>query len=178
MLTKETTGLLIVDVQGRLAELLHNSAEVLAQARVLIEGAKLFGLPIVWVEQLPEKIGATHESIRDLIPTKPLRKATFSAWQTDSIRAAIEQANCKNWLVMGGETHVCVYQTVSDLLAAGLNVHLVTDVVGSRTKANRDLGISAMQQRGVQLTSVEMALFELQRVAEGDAFKQLIKLIK
>ncbi|WP_430462170.1 isochorismatase family protein [Thalassolituus sp. LLYu03] len=178
MLTKNNTGLMIVDVQGRLSTLMHDSETLFAQLRTLISGANVLGLPVVWMEQLPEKLGSTREEIRDLLPGEPLVKNTFSGLQNEAIQARVKALKLQNWLVAGLETHVCVYQTVSDLLRAKYDVHLVTDAVSSRTLSNKELGIRKMESLGAQLTSVEMALFELQKIAEGAEFKQLIQIIK
>jgi len=178
MLNKSNTGLIIIDVQGKLAEIMHESDALLAQLRVLIQGVSAMGLPIVWMEQVPEKLGPTKPQIAELLSGTALAKNTFSGWQADNIATAIKEAGCKNWLVAGIETHVCVYQTVADLLAQGLQTHLVTDAVSSRVLANKELAIQKMAAMGAQLTSVEMALFELQKIAEGDAFRALIKIVK
>ena len=178
LLDKQSTGLIIIDVQGKLAEQMHEADELFQQLRTLISGVKLMELPIVWMEQIPEKLGGTREEIRTLLPGTPYRKHTFSGMKNPNITAAIEQYGCQQWLVAGIEAHICVYQTVADLLAQSSGVQLVTDAVSSRSAANKTLALQKMAQLGAQLTSVEMALFELQQVAEGDVFRQLIKLVK
>ena len=178
MLTKADTGLIIVDVQGKLSELMHESSHLFEQVKRLINGAKVMGLPIVCMEQLPEKLGSTRPEIADLLPKKALPKSTFSGWKTDAIANEIKQAGCSTWLVAGIEAHVCVYQTVADLLANNFKVEVVTDAISSRVLANKELAISKMQHLGAGITSVEMALFELQVVAEGPEFKQLIQVVK
>jgi len=178
LLDKQSTGLIIIDVQGKLAEQMHEADELFQQLRTLITGVKLMELPIVWMEQIPQKLGGTREDIRTLLPGTPYHKHTFSGMKNPEITAAIEHYGCQQWLVAGIEAHICVYQTVADLLAQGGRVQLVTDAVSSRTAANKALALQKMAQLGAQLTSVEMALFELQQVAEGDVFRQLIKLVK
>lgn len=178
MLNKNNCGLIVVDVQGKLAQIMPGSEALIHQLKILIQGVKILGLPIVWMEQLPNKLGATHPELAALLPDTPLSKDTFSGWQTAAIRQKIELSDCDHWLVAGIEAHVCVYQTVADLLLEGLQTHLVVDAIASRVEPNKTLAINKMQQLGSQLTSVEMALFELQQVAAGDEFKQLIQLIK
>ena len=90
----------------------------------------------------------------------------------------IETEKINHFLVCGIETHVCVYQTVRDLLELGHEVELIADAVSSRTKLNKEIGIDKMLLLGAQVTSVEMLLFEKQVIAEGDTFKELIKIIK
>jgi len=178
MLTPRNTGLMIVDVQGRLSTLMHDSETLFSQLQVLIAGARVLNLPVVWMEQLPDKLGPTRPEIAEILDGEPLVKNTFSGLQTAAIADRVKQLHLHNWLVAGLETHVCVYQTVCDLLRGKYDVHLVTDAVSSRSEANKLLGIRKMEKLGAELTSVEMALFELQRVAEGPEFKQLIKVIK
>lgn len=178
MLDKQRTGLIVVDVQGKLAGMMHQPEALFQQLRILIQGARLLEMPIVWFEQLPDKLGPTREEIADLLPGEPLVKHTFSGMANDDIAAAISNSGCDSWLVAGIEAHICVYQTICDLREAGYQVELVIDAASSRTEANKNLAISKLETLGVGMTSVEMALMELQRVAEGDGFRQLVKLIK
>lgn len=178
MLTKDNTGLIIVDVQGKLSELVHESSALFEQVKTLIKGATLMGLPIICMEQLPEKLGKTRPEIAELLTGKAFEKSTFSGWRNAAIAEQIEKTECEHWLVAGIEAHVCLYQTVADLLANGFIVHVVTDAISSRVLANKELAIRKMTCLGAGLTSVEMALFELQETAEGDEFKQLIQILK
>lgn len=178
MITIEDSGLLIVDVQGKLAEQMHESPTMFKNLSILIQGARLFDIPIVWVEQLPNKLGPTHNNIAQYLTGQAISKSTFSAWGNDDVRYQIEKFNRRNWLIAGIECHVCVYQTVRDLLKMHYDVHVVSDAVSSRTSENKNLGLQAMQVAGAKLTSTEMVLFELQKKAEGEVFKQLIKLVK
>lgn len=177
-LTKQNTALLIVDVQGKLSEQMHNSSELFNNVAVLIQVAKLFELPILWVEQLPEKLGKTHPDIAKHLAGKAFEKSTFSICGNDAILAELERIDRANWIVAGLECHVCVYQSVRDLLKMGKQVHLVADAVSSRTLSNKEIGLQAMKTAGASLTSTEMVIFELQQKAEGDVFRQMIKLIK
>jgi nicotinamidase-related amidase len=178
MITMEDSALLIVDVQEKLAEQMHESSALFNNLSILIQGAKLLSIPIVWVEQLPDKLGSTHPDIIQHLPGKPFEKSTFSAWGNNEVRSEVENINRRNWVVAGIECHVCVYQTVRDLLKMHYNVHVVSDAVSSRKLENKKLGLQAMQTAGAKLTSTEMVLFELQKKAEGEVFKQLIKLVK
>jgi nicotinamidase-related amidase len=179
MLKQSNTQLVIIDVQGKLADLMYQHEELFERLTLLIQGAKLMSLPIVWAEQLPDKLGATTPQIANLLaPLEPFSKSTFSAFKEPSIQQAIEQSQCKQVLLVGIEAHICVYQTAMDLLAHGYDVHLVTDAISSRTFENKSLAIEKLTHEGAKLTSTEMALFELQQVAEGEQFRSLIKLVK
>ncbi|UZK03490.1 hydrolase [Venatoribacter cucullus] len=178
MLNKDTTGLMIVDIQGKLSDLMHDSAAMFTQVQKLIKGAEVLGLPVIWMEQLPSKLGKTRPEIAALLPGQAYEKHSFSGMQNTEIAKAVQHTRRKQWLVAGLESHVCVYQTVCDLLRSQYEVHLVTDCVSSRVLANKELAIRKMEKLGAHLTSMELALFELQRVAEGPEFKQLIQIIK
>ncbi|MFE8070961.1 hydrolase [Marinobacteraceae bacterium S3BR75-40.1] len=172
-------SLIVIDVQGKLAEQMANADALLTETERLIRGARIFELPILWAEQIPDKLGPTHHRLQDALEgLEPMAKNCFSAWDDPAFQATCEATARRQVLVCGIEGHVCVYQTVRDLLAAGYSVFVVADAVGSRMPENRALALGRMQAEGAHLTSVEMALFEMQRYAEGERFKQVIELIK
>lgn len=180
MLTIDNTALIVIDVQGKLAQLMFQKEELFANLEKIIKGAQVLELPIIWTEQVPEKLGPTTPEIAELLldSVQPISKASFSCWGVQPFKTALEQLNRRQILVAGIETHICVYQTTLDLLAQGYEVHLVADAVSSRTAANRQIGLNRIKEAGATLTSTEMALFELLRVAEGDKFKQIAKIVK
>lgn len=179
MLIKEQTALVVIDIQERLIGAMTESDFLVTQSGRLIDGAKALGLPILYTEQIPEKLGPTVPAIAERLSAEAaISKHTFGCCGAPAFREAIEALGRKQLLVCGIETHVCVYQTVMELLDAGYEVHLAADAVSSRTGRNRDLAIERMRDEGAVISSVEMALFELQRVAEGDAFKQLLGIVK
>ena len=131
------------------------------------------------MEQYPKGLGSTIPELKELMTAQePREKMCFSSCNQPGFLTEIKQHNRKNILVMGIEAHVCVYQTVSGLLNEGYNVHVVADAVSSRTEQNYQFGLRIMESLGAQLTTVEMALFELLREAGTDEFKQISKLVK
>lgn len=180
MLKPEECVLVIVDVQGKLAQIMDNTAKLHQQLGMLIQGAQLFDIPILWLEQLPDKLGQTTAELKNLLELScsPIAKHHFSGWYCEEFANALNQTKRKQILLAGIETHVCVYQTCRDLLDQGYSVHLVADAVSSRSTDNKQLGIKMMVTKGANLTNVESLLFELQHQALGDRFKALIKLIK
>ncbi|MBE0481860.1 MAG: isochorismatase family protein [Bacterioplanes sp.] len=178
MLSQQTTGLMIVDVQGTLSDQIDGASALFERLKVLIQVASLMELPIIWMEQVPDKLGHTRPEIAELLPGDAFVKTTFSGMKEPAIAQAVKSLKMTQWLVAGLETHVCVYQTVCDLLKQKYEVHLVTDCVGSRVADNKALAVAKMDRLGAQLTSLEMAVFELQQKAEGDVFRQMIRLIK
>lgn len=179
-MTKEgKTAIVLIDVQGKLAEIMQNSSELFKNIEILIKGAQLLDIPIIWTEQLPGKLGATTERISSLLSSqKPIIKSEFSCVKNVEFSAFIEKEKYNHFLLCGIETHVCVYQTAKDLLGLGHEVEIITDGVSSRTELNRNIGIEKITSLGAKVTSVEMLLFEKQKIAVGDKFRELIKIIK
>ncbi|MER1987048.1 MAG: hydrolase [Solibacillus sp.] len=179
MLTKEETVLVLIDIQGKLAEIVDESAFVIDNIVRIVQGAKVLELPILWLEQYPKGLGPTVEKIAaELSDVKLIEKITFSAYDTAEFVQQLEQTGRKKVLLAGIETHICVYQTAAHLLANGYEVEVLADCVTSRTAGNREVGIEKMLQLGATITSVEMALFEMQQIAKGDAFKAISKIVK
>jgi nicotinamidase-related amidase len=173
-LERHRAALVVIDVQEAFAKAVDRFDEVVRQTGILVQGARVLGLPILVTEQYPRGLGDTVEPVRDALGDVPrLEKTVFSAAQADGFDlAGRDQA-----LVCGIETHVCVNQTAHDLLARGVEVHVAVDAVSSRSTANRELGLRKMEESGAILTSVETALFELLGAAGSDEFKAIQKLV-
>ncbi|MBR9728473.1 isochorismatase family protein [Shewanella intestini] len=180
MIPPQETVLMIVDVQGKLAEVMQQTGVLHQQLATLIQGAQLFEIPIIWLEQLPEKLGSTSPSLCQLLEktTQPISKSHFSGWSCEQVQQQLQAYNPQHIILAGIESHVCVYQTCQDLLSQGYCVHVVADAVSSRSVDNKVLGIQMMINQGALLTNVESLLFEMQHIAQGDRFKALLKLIK
>ncbi len=179
MLDLKNTALVVVDVQGKLAQLMTDREPLFANLQRMVRGANALELPVLWVEQLPDKLGATiGEIAQELGGQSPISKASFSCAGEAAFNTELEATGCRQVLLIGIETHVCVYQTAMHLLDEGLEVELVADATSSRTAANRDLAIAKMQHAGVGLTSTEMVLFELMGTATHPAFRDIQKIIK
>ena len=179
MLERDKTALIVVDVQGKLADLMSEREALFANVERLIGGARAMGLPIVVTEQNPEKLGATRPEIAACLGDyEPITKMTFSCCGEPAFPAAVKGLGKPKLLVAGIETHVCVYQTVRDLLLAGYEVHVAADAVSSRAAANRQIALDRMRSEGAVLTSTEMALMELLQVAGTEEFRQVLKLIR
>lgn len=179
MLQQESTGLIIVDVQGKLLDVMHDNQRLLNNIQTLIAGCKILDLPIVWLEQNPQGLGQTDFKVSELLADyRVIEKYTFNACDNSRFINTVIEANVKQWLVCGIEAHICVYQTCLGLLAQQLEVEIVTDCISSRTKMNCDLAIQKLQSHGVNITSVEMCLYELLRDSRKAEFKQILSLIR
>ena len=175
-LSPDRTTLVVIDVQEAFRKAIPGFDEVASAGRTLVQGARAIGVPIVVTEQYPKGLGATVPEVAEHLPADvaPLDKLRFSAAEADGF----DLGERDQTLVCGIETHVCVNQTVLDLLERGVGVHVATDAVGSRTEANREIGLERRERAGATLTSVEMALFELLGGSDAEAFKEVQALVK
>ena len=179
MLDINNTCLVVVDVQGKLAQLMHDRGALFANIEILVQGAKILGLPIVVCEQYPKALGHTIAQLaQHLEDVAPIDKFVFSCAGEDRFVEQLNSTGCKQVLLCGIETHVCIYQTAMDLLKSDQEVHLIADAVSSRTSENKQIAIKRLISEGVKLSSTEMALFELMKTAKHEQFKQIAKLVK
>ncbi|MBV7314662.1 isochorismatase family protein [Shewanella sp. NIFS-20-20] len=180
MLERDKCVFALIDVQGKLAQSVRHSKELHRQLHKLISAWPLFERPLLWVEQLPDKLGQTSESLQALLSDygPAIAKGHFSAMANEQFVQALSDSHCQQVVLAGIETHICVYQTCRDLLQAGFEVFIVVDAMSSRSKQDYLVGIQMMQAMGAQIHTVESLLFELQHEASGERFKQLLNLIK
>ncbi|WP_067520943.1 hydrolase [Endozoicomonas ascidiicola] len=179
MLTTDNTLLVIVDVQGKLATLMHDNEALFKNLQALAKGSVLLDIPILWLEQLPEKLGSTIPELQDILSDlTPIEKSSFSGCGAQGFTSALKASGRQKILLAGIEAHICVYQTAADLLLQGYEVEVVVDAVSSRTLQSKDVALDKMSALGADLTTVEMALFELMETAEAPQFREIARLIK
>lgn len=179
MLRPTDTALVLLDVQGKLATLMHEREALYRGLRLLVQGVQVLRLPILWLEQYPQGLGPTIPEVAELLADQqPLAKTCFSACGLSEFIVRLRQIGRRQLLLAGIETHICVYQTCRDLLSQGYEVEVVSDAVSSRTAENRRLGIERMVGAGAAATSVEMCLFELLGQAGTPEFKEVARLVK
>jgi nicotinamidase-related amidase len=171
------TALLVIDVQTKLTAALPEGKRVIWNARRLLDGAKILGLPIVGTEQYPQGLGPTVPELAKRLDPFPA-KLTFSCGGCPGLFAELEQQGIGKIVVTGMETHVCVQQTVLDLLAAGWNVFVAVDAVGSRFEIDHRTALERMNSAGATLTTTEAALFEWCAAAGTPQFKQISQLAR
>lgn len=172
--------LVLVDVQARLWQVMHEKDALLESLRRLTAGAKMLGIPVVWVEQIPDKMGPTVDGLAELLRVDgaPVAKSSFSCWGEPRFRADLGRLGRRHVLLAGIESHVCVYQTAVDLLGAGYSVDVAADAVSSRTAANRAIGLERIRSCGGWIGSVELILFGMLRTAEHPQFRDILRLVK
>ncbi|MDP6381175.1 MAG: hydrolase, partial [Phycisphaerae bacterium] len=176
MLNVEDAALVVIDVQGKLAQLMHEKEVLFDNVKRIIKGAQVLKVPILLTEQNPAGLGHTLPDIASLLDVEAIAKFHFSCCGEGAFMQALEGLGRRQILLAGIETHVCVYQTAADLVRLGYDVHVLADAVSSRAESNKRMGLEKMKDAGANLTSVETALFELLKVARGEKFKQVIKI--
>ncbi len=175
----EKTVLLVIDVQGRLAEMMHDKEDLFKHLEIMIKAASVLNIPIHWFEQYPKGLGETKEAIKVLLDDASyFEKITFSSCGAAGYMDTLKNSGRTQCIVTGIETHVCVYQTVLDLLNNDYQVKLNQQAVSSRLLNNKKLALNNMQLAGAEVTSTEMILFELMQTAKHPVFKAISQLLK
>ena len=179
MLDTQQCCLTVVDVQGKLAQLMHGKKAVFKNIQILIQAAKILEIPILWCQQCPDALGPTVPEIAQLLDgNEPVNKAAFSCCGEDKFNTKLNELARKQVLLCGIETHVCIYQTAIDLLRQDFHVEVIADAVSSRTMENKQTAINRLDAEGAKITCTETALFELLKTAEHPKFRQIARLIK
>jgi len=178
VLIRDEAVLLIVDIQDKLVPAMKYGEKVIRNTNTIISFAKKLGIPIIVTEQYPKGLGKTVSDVSsNLEGSLTYEKITFSGC-TGEVTSALNELGRKKIIVTGMETHICVFQTVRDLLTHGYQVFVVSDAVCSRTKENYQNGLSLMSSMGAVITNTETVFFDLMKEAGTPLFKELSKLIK
>ena len=175
----ETTVMLLVDAQERLFPHINNHTALGLRLEVLLKGLAILEVPIFCNQQYTEKLGSTLPSLFSLLKSKKVyEKRTFSCCDNPDILQVLKQSHAKTIIVAGTETHVCVLQTVLDLITNDYTPVVVVDAVGSREHNNHEIALKRMEKEGAILTTTESILFELLRTALHPRFRAVIALVK
>ena len=179
MLEIQQCCLTVVDVQGKLAQLMHGKEALFKNIQILIQAAKILDIPILWCQQCPDALGATVPEIAQLLEgNEQINKAAFSCCGEGQFNMKLKELTRKQVLLCGIETHVCIYQTAVDLLQQDFHVEVIADAVSSRALENKQTAINRLAIEGAKIICTEMVLFELLKTAEHPQFRQIAKLIK
>lgn len=179
MLNRNEVVLIFIDVQGRLHELMSDKETLDANMGKLIQCANLLDVPILGTEQIPEKLGPTTEPFLSQLAAVPMiGKSAFSCCGEPKFMEQLERLGRQQFILVGIETHICVYQTAIALLEFGFEVFVAADAVSSRSPENKAWALQALRDAGATILPTESLLFALLRDAKDPAFKDLLKLIK
>lgn len=176
----EESMALVIDFQERLVPVIQGKDELIQNTKILIKGLRTLQIPTLVTQQYSKGLGMTVSELTGIYGEEfhYEDKITFSCAEDEIIMRRIEESGRRNIIVCGIEAHICVLQTVIDLLAKGYQVILVEDCIGSRRESDRFVGIKRAIAEGAIPATYESILFELTRVAKTDTFKQISNLIK
>lgn len=170
---------IVVDIQEKLVPALFDADGAVKVVQKLLQVTQKLKIPYLVSEQYPKGIGHTLDVLKPLIaPSLVIEKVSFSCMLEPNFVNALEKVGRKQIVLCGMEAHVCVLQTVLDLIDDGYQVFVVEDGVTSRVKENKKLGLDRMCQAGAQLVSSEMVIFEWLERAATEEFKSILPLIK
>jgi len=174
------TALVVCDIQEAFRHVVPDFGDLAARALTAIWGFQSLGLPVLITEQYPKGLGRTAEEIACALPDdfQVFEKTSFSACGSSAFLSAVEDNGISQIVLCGLETHICVSQTAHDLLHRGIQVHLLTDCVRSRSERDMHAGLDKMKLSGVVPSSIEMVLFELMADSKHPKFKEIQSLIK
>ncbi|HKI77710.1 MAG TPA: hydrolase [Ignavibacteriaceae bacterium] len=179
ILDRVKTALLIIDIQERILSVMQNPDRVVSNTIKLIKGFKVLNSPIYYTEQYPKGLGSTFSEIKtELDNLSAIQKMSFSCFGAENLFMEFKSKNIGQLVIAGIEGHVCVQQTVLDLLANNFQVNLAADAVSSRNQFDYEIAINRMESHGAEITTTEAILFEMLNYSGTDEFKLISKIIK
>lgn len=179
ILKKKQTALLIIDMQEKVSAVMLDREFLLKNTIKLIKGCKVLGVPIFMTEQYPKGLGPTESEILEALgAASPIQKMTFSCCGAAELLPALKKKKIGQVVIAGIEAHVCVQQTVLDLLANGFQVHVIRDAISSRKTSDAEAALARLQNAGAVISTTEAALFELLERAGTPQFKEISQLVK
>lgn len=171
--------LLCLDLQPAFIDALPDGDALLRRCTLAISAAEGLGLPVLFTEQMPQKLGGTTPALTQLSPSAPVcAKAAFSALADDGLREQILAGGTEHLILCGLETPICVYQTAIDALNENLQVTVLTDAVGARRPADADHALASLARLGVHILPVETVFYALLHDARHPFFKTFTRLVK
>jgi len=179
LLKRENTAFLIVDIQEKLLNVMHNKDAVINNTIKLINGCKTLNVPIYYTEQYPKGLGPTHNEILNLISDYPCyEKDTFSYASINELIQNLKSNNIHNIILCRIESHVCVLQTAFDFDAIGFHVYVIANAVSSRNQFDYEIALRRLTHSNIQIVTTEMVLFEMTEKSGTDEFKNISKIVK
>lgn len=179
MISTDNSVLIVIDIQETVCSVVQNPEDLVKSAGTLVEGANALGLPVINFRQYPERLKDTVPQVRERL-SNPIEfdKTCFSCCGSEDFNNKLKQLGVKHCIICGIEAHICVCQTVIDLIRAGYKCYVVEDATSSRKIANKVTALDRMRQWGAEIVGVEMVLFELLKSSSHPEFKKISKLIK
>ncbi len=173
LIDAQKSSLLVIDIQEKLLPAIDDWQRTLDAVIWLTQLAKRVGVPVMASEQYPKGLGHTHPDLAVEFSTGSVATKMYFSCVPEGCLSALPGNEREQVVVCGTEAHVCVLQTVLDLLAAGKKVFVVADAVGSRTPENKEMALQRMRQNGAEIVSGEMVAFEWLRMAGTPLFREV-----
>ena len=173
----KVNALLIIDIQEKIIKPIINKDSVIKNIRKLINAYQILEENIFISEQNPLKLGGTIPELLPKAEFKKIAKMEFSLANIKDFLKEIKNKKITNLIVCGIETHICIQQTVLDCLKKGFEVILISDAMSSRNKADHEIALQRMVQRGAILTTTESIIFELCKTADRKEFREIRNII-
>lgn len=178
-ITSENSVGVVIDLQERLLPHMDNAENLLERCRIFIQGLKILSLPILFTEQYPQGLGKTVQPVAVEISGEDIiEKRAFSCYDEVNFATCLSESNRKTVLIAGIETHVCVLQTVLDLLENDYLPIVVADCVSSRNGSDREIALRRIEREGGYITSTESLLFEIMKSSHHQRFREISRLVK
>ena len=179
LLTRDNTAFVAIDFQEKLMPAMSGK-ELLEEVTVrLMKGMKVLGIPTVVTQQYTKGLGATIPSMAEALGDfEHVEKNTFSCMANDEFVSRLKELGRKNIVLCGIEAHICVQQTVLELMEAGYNVYLAVDCISSRSEEDKLWSITRMGEAGAVITTYESVLYEILRDSKAEGFKEISAIVK
>ena len=179
-LSREHAALAVIDMQEAFRSVIPDFGEVASRIGKAVEGARLLEVPVIVTEQYPKGLKHTAEEILPHLPSesRAIEKLCFSSCGVEAFQEQLQRRQIKQVIVCGIEAHICVAQTVLDLLSNDYEVFLLVDCITSRKRESKEVALSRLTQAGAVPSNLDMALFEMMGTADSPQFKAVQKLIK
>lgn len=180
LLRPERAVIVAIDLQEKLLPAIADRQKVVTNTVLILRLAEVLGIPVVLTTQYRKGLGETVAEVRDAASgIEPLDKTSFGCFLDDAFLRRLSELGSRDQLVVAGvESHICVAQTVLGAIEKSYAVHVVSDAIGSRTEANREVGLRRMERAGALVSSAEMCVYELLGRSDTAAFKKMLPYLK
>jgi nicotinamidase-related amidase len=179
LLNADSTGVVLIDVQEKLMPVMGRQEKVTENILRLLHLSNLYNLPLVLTEQYPKWLGSTLPELKEVLTSyDPIEKLHFNCCDVDTFNTRLESEDLTNIILMGVETHICIFMTCISLLEKGYKIHVPQDAVDSRTDENWRVGLELMREAGALITSTETIIYQILNKAGTKEFKEMLKRIK
>ncbi len=177
-LKKESTALIIIDIQEKLLKVIPDNKDYLFKIKKIVDAAEILEIDIYITEQNPLKLGKTEPYILPSKDCNKFSKLTFSCISCKELIKRLNKKKTQDIIIVGIESHICVLQSSLDLLKAGFNVHIMADAIKSRHRIDHELALARLNNEGCLISTIETAIFELCKTSENKKFKDISQIIK